>query len=169
MISAAGSLRSTNTTTTSTSFRHPNGQVALLPLVLKVVILGDDVIWVRERFRAISNEIPWSRLLRSAFAGSHVNPVSMYSLLYIHPGIAASVSLYDGDGIRCSPRAERRMGMNAAMMAALQPADEAVRSTHLAHRLRMTRPVDVYTPNPRHAFADSRLHRITNHFLRILT
>jgi hypothetical protein len=86
------------------------------------------VIWVRERFRAISNEIPWSRLLRFAFAGSHVNPVSMYSLLYIHPGIAASVSLYDGDGIRCSPRAERRMGMNAAMMAALQPADEAVRS-----------------------------------------
>ena len=50
MISAAGSLRSTNTTTTSTSFRHPNGQVALLPLVLKVVIPGDDVIWVRERF-----------------------------------------------------------------------------------------------------------------------
>jgi hypothetical protein len=51
MISTAGSLRSTNTTTTSTRLRViPIAKVPRLPFVLKVVILGDDVIWVRERF-----------------------------------------------------------------------------------------------------------------------
>jgi hypothetical protein len=29
---------------------HPDGQVALLEFVLKLLILGDDVVWVSERF-----------------------------------------------------------------------------------------------------------------------
>jgi hypothetical protein len=64
--------------------RHPDNQVTLLPFFLKVVILGDDVIGVREVPSYLERNSMVPRSLRSAFVGSQVNLVSIYSLLYIH-------------------------------------------------------------------------------------
>src|ERR1035438_2002436 len=68
MISTAGSLRiDENNDHQHQVTCHPDSHVALLPFVLKVVILGDDVIGVRERFPSHLERDPMVPLIALRF------------------------------------------------------------------------------------------------------